>query len=293
MSRPRLATVVLSGCTGCHLSLLDAHEGLIDLLAGVELVYSPLVDGDTFPGCDIALVEGAVGNERDERVLREVRERSKVLIAMGSCAVLGGIGGLRNLYPRSAVLAEAYGDDVPGDGLPALAPSVRAVSDVVETDVEIPGCSVPTQMLVDALTALLAGQPFVLPRRNLCAECTRTKRVLLEHGRDFVSDAVYSVMELERIDPARCFLEQGVICLGPVTREGCGSRCLAGNMPCRGCMGPPQRDFEQGAKMVDALAAILPAGAIMYLDDLVGTAYRYTLPVSYFPSLVTEEAGDE
>lgn len=293
MTRPTLSTIVLSGCTGCHLALLDAHEELVGLLGDVDLLHSPLTDGDELPVSDLVLVEGAVGNDRDERAVLDAREKAGVLVAIGSCAVLGGIGGLRNLHPTRDVLGEVFAEEVPAESTPALCSHVRPVSAVVPVDAEVPGCSPPTDVLMSALRAVLAGVPVELSERNLCAECDRVKEKLLHHTREFVSDSVYSVMELDAIEPERCFLEQGVMCLGPVTRTGCGSRCLSGNMPCRGCMGAPQREFEQGAKMIDALAAILPAGAIMYLDDLVGTAYRYTLPVSVFPQLVTEETGDE
>jgi F420-non-reducing hydrogenase small subunit len=114
---------------------------------------------------------------------------------------------------------------------------------------------------------------------------------MLVHGREFVSDAVYSVMELDEIDPDLCFLEQGVICMGAMTREGCDARCVKANSPCRGCMGPSRLDFEQGAKMVDTLAAVLPAGAISFLDDLIGTGYRFTMPVSIFPTIYDHKEG--
>ncbi len=115
---------------------------------------------------------------------------------------------------------------------------------------------------------------------------------MLEHDSGFVSDAVYGVMELDEIDAERCLLEQGVICMGPVTREGCGARCPEANVPCRGCMGPGRVEYDQGAKMVDTLAAILPAGAIMFLDDLIGTGYRFGLPSSVLPGAFAK-AGDD
>jgi F420-non-reducing hydrogenase small subunit len=148
-------------------------------------------------------------------------------------------------------------------------------------------------LIVRALTAAVAGEPFELPKRNLCDECHREKRTMLSHSAEFVSDSVYALMELESIDPDQCLLEQGVMCMGPMTREGCGAVCTAANVPCRGCSGASRREFEQGGKAVDALAAVLPAGALMYMEDLIGTGYRFSLPVSVFPdAIVTKEAGD-
>lgn len=284
MMKPRLASVILSGCTGCHLALLDAHEGFAELLGEVDLVFSPFSGPDEMPEADVVLVEGAVATEHDETVVRRARERAGTLVAMGSCATLGGIGGLRNLECLEDVLAQSYGAEPPGDGLPRLLERVRPVSDVVPVDVEVPGCAPPTETLVSAIRAAAAGDPFELPRRNLCDECPREHVTMLEHSRDFVSEGVVAVMELDEIDPGRCLLEQGVVCMGQVTRQGCGARCTKANMPCRGCAGPSRREFEQGAKMVDALASLLPAGAIMFMDDLIGTGYRFSLPVSVFPT---------
>lgn len=303
MSKPRLATVILGGCTGCHLSLLDAHEGLLDLFDQVELVHSPFTAGSDVPTCEIALVEGAIQNEHDVEVAKAVREKAGTVIAMGSCATLGGIGGLRNLESKRRLVREVYGESGPagavedaeeaGMDVPTLEEAVRPLSAVIDVDLEIPGCSPPTKYILDALDALLRGESPDLPRHNLCYECSRRHEKMLQPSRDFVADAVYSVMELDEIDPDVCFLEQGVICMGPISREGCGARCVSANVPCRGCMGSSRKDFEQGAKMVDVLGAVLPSGAIMYLDDLVGTGYRYTTAVSVFPSRMGKEDEDE
>lgn len=292
MSKPRLSHVILGGCEGCYVSLLDAHEDLVTLLGSVEVVYSPLTDSGEMQECDVVLVEGAVTTENDVAALREARAKAKTLVAVGSCAALGGIGGLRNLYTSSDVLESVFGDERPTEGLPELTSRVRPLSDVVEVDISVPGCAPKTETLLAAINAALAGEPFEMPRRNMCDECTREKVALLEHSSDFVSDAVYGLMELDEIDPTLCFLEQGVICMGPMTREGCGARCTAANIPCRGCQGPSRVEFEQGAKMIDALAAVLPAGAIMYMDDLIGTGYRFTLPISVFPAIYDHDGGD-
>ncbi len=293
MSKPRLAHIVLGGCEGCYVSLLDAHEGLVELLDVVEIVHSPLTAGTSMKECDVLLVEGAVTTERDERVLMDARAKADTLVAVGSCAVLGGIGGLRNLYPTREVLADVYGEGGgPSKNVPDLTARVHAVSDFVKVDIAVPGCAPQTETLLSAIGAAIDGRAWDMPRRNMCDECKREKRAMLEHSVDFVSDAVYGLMELETIDPDLCFLEQGVICMGPMTREGCGARCTTAGMPCRGCQGPSRVDFEQGGKTIDALAAVLPPGAIMFLDDLIGTGYRYSMPISIFPSAYDHEGGD-
>lgn len=295
MSKPTLATVALGGCEGCHMALIDAHEVLLDLLDVVDLVHSPFSGPDAMPDAvDIVLVEGPVTNEEDRAKLVKARQAATTLVALGSCAVLGGIGGLRNLERLDDVMAEAFGDSASKtDRVPQLEKNVHPLSDFVTVDVTLSGCSPKTELIVKALTALVTGQPFEQPRRNLCEECHREKRLLLQHSKDFVSENVYALMELDEIDANACFIEQGLLCMGPVTREGCGARCTAANVPCRGCSGPSRLEFEQGAKTIDALAALLPAGAIMYMEDLIGTGYRYTVPVSVFPALLDHKEVSE
>jgi F420-non-reducing hydrogenase small subunit len=295
-SRTTVATAWLQGCSGCHISFLDLNEALLDVLARVDIRYSPIVDIKEIPEVDVALVEGAVGNEENEHVLRELRAKAKLLVAFGTCACYGGVTSLRNLTPLGEVLDRAYvstestvdGQVPRGADIPAIQPWVRAVRQVVEVDATIPGCPPLPSIILKTVLALLDGKPVPQRTRNLCAECDRHKERMLVASRDFIADSVYSPHELETIDPKLCFLEQGVLCMGPATCEGCEARCMKGNMPCRGCMGPPPGSLEQGAKAINALSAILPAGALMFRDDVVGVGYRYSMPISVIPHIVSE-----
>lgn len=295
MSKPTLATVSLGGCEGCHVALLDAHEGLLDLLAAANLVHSPFSGDEEMPEqVDVVMVEGAITTDEDLRRLLAARAAAGTLLAVGSCAVLGGIGGLRNLDSVATVTRAAFGEgSVKDERLPSLRGRVQPVTDFVDVDIAVPGCAPETQLIVDALTAAVSGAPYEFARRNLCGECQREKRKLLQHSSEFVSDNVVALMELDEIDEENCLLEQGLICMGPMTREGCGAKCTSMNVPCRGCMGPSNLEFEQGAKTIDALAAVLPAGALMFMDDLIGTSYRFSMPVSVFPGVVDDEGGED
>ena len=295
MTKPTLATIALGGCEGCHMSLIDSHEGLLSLLEVVDLIWSPFTGPDAMPAhADVFMVEGAIQNDEDLARLLKAREAAGTLVAVGSCAVLGGIGGLRNLSPIEDVKAQAFGRNAEKSALlPTLEDNVRPISDFVTVDMSLPGCAPETHLIVAALTAAVMGEPFELPKRNLCEECHRVKDKMLHHSSEFVADSVYALMELDEIDPDACLLEQGVMCMGPMTREGCGALCTAVNVPCRGCSGASRPDFEQGGKAVDALAAVLPAGAIMYMEDLIGTGYRFSMPVSVFPNAIpVKEAHD-
>jgi NAD-reducing hydrogenase small subunit len=170
MARPRLATVWLDGCSGCHMSFLDLDEALIELLEVADLVYSPLVDTKEFPeAVDVTLVEGAVSSEDDLRKIRLVRDRTSLLVALGDCAVTTNVPGMRNPIGTAAVLERAYVENVtdepgaprgaPRRDVPALLSEVLAVHEVVDVDVFVPGCPPSAQLIGEVLTSLLAGDP--------------------------------------------------------------------------------------------------------------------------------------
>jgi NAD-reducing hydrogenase small subunit len=165
MARPRLATVWLDGCSGCHMSLLDMDERLLEILERADLVYSPLVDAKQFPAdVDVCLVEGAVSTEDDLHRIHEVRARTRLLVSLGDCAVTSNVPGMRNPYGPGAVLRRAYVENatdnpgVPTAGLPALLPESRPVHAVVDVDVFLPGCPPPAERIYELLDRLLAGK---------------------------------------------------------------------------------------------------------------------------------------
>ena len=294
--RVTVATTWLQSCSGCHIAFLDMHEELLDVLKAIDIKYSPIVDIKEVPKTDLGIVEGSVGNQDNTEMLLTFRERSKTLVAFGTCACFGGIPGLRNLFTREELLRRGYietestvGGRVPaGPELPALEPYVKPLNQLVQVDYYIPGCPPLPSTIKKTLVALVTGGTPEVKKKNLCEECDRRKEKMLVASRDFLTDSVLSPHELDHIDRTLCFLEQGVLCMGPATCEGCGARCLAGNMPCRGCMGPPPDAIEQGAKSINALASVLPAGGLMFQEDIVGVGYRYSLPVSIYPHLAKE-----
>ncbi|MDA8295085.1 MAG: NADP oxidoreductase [Actinomycetota bacterium] len=165
MAKPRLATIWLDGCSGCHMSFLDLDERLFDVFARAELVYGPLVDAKEFPeDVDVTLVEGAVSTEDDLRRVREVRAKTKILVSLGDCAVTANVPGMRNPLGPKAILETAYASGVtgasaaPSEWVPALLERVQPVHAVVPVDVYLPGCPPSADVIAEAIDQLLAGQ---------------------------------------------------------------------------------------------------------------------------------------
>ena len=172
MSKVKVATVWLSSCSGCHMSLLDLDERLLELAQKIEIVYSPVADIKEFPeGVDVTLVEGAVGNSEHLHLAREIRAKSKLVIALGDCAVTGNVPSMRNPIPREEVLQAVYGEgEVPGleEGeVPKLLPRALPLAMVIPVDGFIHGCPPPADRIWKLLQKLLSGEAPVLSGEDL------------------------------------------------------------------------------------------------------------------------------
>lgn len=166
----KLATAWLDGCSGCHMSVLDLDEGILSLAAQADLVYSPLVDTVEFPeGVDVTLVEGAVSSLEDAARLQTIRARSRVLVALGDCAVTGNVPAMRNRLPVKQILQRVYveGADVnpgaPVSGVPPLLAQARPLHEFVKVDFHLPGCPSDPKAILAVLTDVLGGRAPKLP----------------------------------------------------------------------------------------------------------------------------------
>ena len=165
MTKPRVATVWLDGCSGCHMSLIDLDERILDIFGRADLVYGPLMDVKEFPeDVDVCLVEGAVSSEEDLHRIRIVRERTKTLVAFGDCAVTSNVPGMRNPIGVQPLLDRAYIENVtldpqiPTEVVPRLLPTSQPVHKFVDVDVFLPGCPPHADLIYTLLDDLLSGR---------------------------------------------------------------------------------------------------------------------------------------
>jgi F420-non-reducing hydrogenase small subunit len=308
----RLGFFWAAGCGGCEIAFLEIHEKILDLAAAVEIVFWPCImdtkyhDVRGMPDAhiDICFVNGGIRTEENLSLAELLRKKSKILVAYGACSTMGGIPGLANLYSREAIVERVYrttestnnpGGIVPGHhtvlregveiDLPRLYPQLRALHQVVDVDYFMPGCPPSAEQTWSVCQAILdgslppAGSVIGAGDKSVCDECPCEKRNLkvaaFHRPHEIVPDGRH------------CLLEQGLICLGPATRSGCGAQCMQAAMPCRGCYGPAGDAEDQGAKMISVLGSILEPEneeelnrAIDRIADPAGTFYRFGLPAS-------------
>jgi len=165
MRKARLATVWLDGCSGCHMSLLDMDELILNVAKRADVVYGPLVDAQEFPkAVDVTVVEGAVSSQEDLEKIRTIRQRTKLLVSLGDCAVTGNVPAMRNSHPARKMLERIYIEGaqesrvVPTDGVPALLGHAVPVHEVVKVDLHVPGCPPSAKAISYVLGELLDGR---------------------------------------------------------------------------------------------------------------------------------------
>lgn len=174
MSKARIATVWLDGCSGCHMSFLDMDERILGLVDKIDLVYSPLVDHKHFPEqVDVTIVEGAVSSTEDLEKIRHIRARTKILVSLGDCAVTSNVPGMRNPFDPQKVMERAYienaqlNQSLPTQDIPPLLRQTRPVHHYVKVDVFVPGCPPNADAIYNTVVDLLAGKlpdPTKLPK---------------------------------------------------------------------------------------------------------------------------------
>jgi F420-non-reducing hydrogenase small subunit len=257
----------------------------------------------------VSFINGAVRTSEQEHIAKLLRKKSGLVVAFGACSSLGGIPALANLtskkeifdrsYHCSPTISSAKGPEPKQQStyegsarsLPEFFNTVYKLSDVIDVDYYLPGCPPTPNIIGNAIDAILAGNlpakgAILSPDKSLCSSCDRNKT----KPEDMAIKKIKRVIDL-KLDPEKCFLAQGVICMGPATRDGCDFPCVKGNMPCTGCFGPTDGCKDTGAKMIAALGGILEgvtkeemSESMKGMVDSAGTFYRYSLSASIIGS---------
>lgn len=313
MKKPKVGFYWCASCGGCEEAVLDLAEGILDVVEATVLVFWPVAldfkrsDVEAMADGEMAVcfINGAIRSSEQNEMVELLRKKSRLIVAFGSCAQLGGIPGLANMFNREEMMREVYlrspsvnnKDVTPkeimnvkeGDlFLPALWDTVKTLNHVIDVDYYLPGCPPPVNLIGDAVQAILKGDlpprgAVLAPDVALCDECERREK----KPDKLALKEFKSPFEIN-IDPEECLLAQGLLCLGPATRKGCGGACIKANMPCTGCMGPTGQVRDFGAKALSAIAASIDSKDEKEIDEIidsipdpVGTLYRYSLPASY------------
>lgn len=316
-AKPKFAMYWAASCGGCEISVLNIGAKILDVDAAFDIAFWPCVadfkyaDVRGYPdgAIDLCLFNGAIRNSENEEIAHLLRRKSRLLVAFGSCAYEGCIPALSNLTTRAATLRAAYLDNPSTDNpagvlpqrvtrmpegelrLPDFWNTVKALDQVVTVDYYIPGCPPEPHQIAAVLDLILQGAPLPPPGSILgagqvavCEECPLAKNVKTIH----TFHRPYAYVP----EPGLCLLEQGLVCLGPATRAGCGALCPRVNMGCRGCYGPLDGVYDQGAKMLSAVASAVAVGSptqdademaqqiaevMATIPDPAGTFYRFSL----------------
>jgi F420-non-reducing hydrogenase small subunit len=303
----------LGNCGGCDEAIVDLNEELLKITGAIDLVFWPtamdfkyhhleeMADGQIA----LSIVSGHVRNQEQEETARLIRRKSQTVLAFGTCACFGGSPGLANFRTREDILDWVYRSaptvvnphgvypetKTYNDGkeltLPEFYKRVYSLGQVTDVDYYLPGCPPPTDLILNCINAVLTNKlpmkgTTLSPHKAVCDTCKRNTWKP-------ISISLNEVKRIHQVEarPDFCFLAQGIICLGPVTRGGCGESCININLPCRGCFGPVDGVEDSGVKFLPALASLskleIEADIKKFadsIDDLAGYLYRFSLPVS-------------
>lgn len=318
--KPKLAIYWGGSCGGCEIAVLDLHEKILEVDAALDFMFCPCLldtkkkDIEALPDGAIAVTffNGALRTGENVEMAHLLRRKSRLLVAFGSCAKGGCIPALGNFTTKDELLNTVYIDNPSVDNPAGIIPSgtttspegemlltpllerVQHLAQEVAVDYSVPGCPPEAHQIWSVVEAILSG---TLPATGstvgcgtltVCDDCDRTK----EEKRISAFRRNYEFYP----DPTACLLEQGLICMGIATRNGCGAPCTKANMPCTGCYGAPEGVTDQGAKMIAALGSVMDIGDttglsedeiaarvaafLQTIPDYAGLFYKYTLASS-------------
>jgi sulfhydrogenase subunit delta len=206
LKKPKVAFFDFTGCEGCQLQIANKEETFIDFISKVEVVNFREISSEKRDDYEIAFIEGAISRQDEIDRLKQIRKNAKMLVALGTCACYGGVNAIKNKFSIKDVSEEVYGNN----SIETM--MVKSAKEIVDVDFEIPGCPISKVEFEDIALSLILGADFSFKKYPVCVECKQN----FNH----------------------CLLDEGKICLGPITRAGCSAICIGGKLPCYGCRGP-------------------------------------------------------
>jgi F420-non-reducing hydrogenase small subunit len=312
-SKPKFAMYWAASCGGCEIAVLNIHEKILDVDANFEVVFWPVAMDAKYKDVEamedgsilLTLFNGGIRNDENEHIAKLLRQKSKIMVAFGSCASEGCIPGLANLSPVGEIVHTAYHTlttdnpneiypctifDVPEGELqiPTLSQMLRPLDQVVDVDYYMPGCPPESHQIaavIDLVIKVIRGEAELPPKgtvigagnSTVCDECPRVRNVKL-------IKAFKRIQDIAPIDPTLCILEQGVPCNGPATRSGCSARCPQVGAQCIGCYGPAAGVMDYGARLISAFSSVIDANEpdeiekiLDGIPDPTGQVYRFNL----------------
>jgi len=311
--KPKFAMYWAASCGGCEIAVLNIHEKILEVDANFDVVFWPVAMDAKYKDVEamedgsilLTLFNGGIRNEENEHIAKLLRQKSKILVAFGSCACEGCIPALANLGPAGDIVRTAFNTistdnpheiyprtscDVPEGELniPKLAPILRSLEQVVDVDYYMPGCPPESHQIaavVDLVIKVVKGEAELPPKGSVigvgdstvCDECPRTRNVKsIKYFK--------RIQEIAPVDPDLCLLEQGIPCNGPATRSGCNARCPQVGAQCIGCYGPADGVMDYGARLITAFASVIDAKEpdeieriLDGIPDPTGQVYRFSM----------------
>jgi F420-non-reducing hydrogenase small subunit len=310
--KPKFAMYWAASCGGCEIAVLNINEKILDFDANFEVVFWPVAMDAKYKDVEamedgsilLTLFNGGIRTDENAHIAKLLRQKSKILVAFGSCANEGCVPGLANFSSIKDLVDTAYSTattdnpnnirpltsyDMPEGTIhiPTLNPTLKTLDQVVDVDYYMPGCPPESHQIaavIDLVIQVLQGKAELPPKGSVigagkstvCDECQRSRNVK--------TITSFKRIMMTEIDPSLCLLEQGIPCNGPATRSGCNARCPTAGAQCIGCYGPAEGVVDYGARLISAFASVIDATDPNEIDrildgipDPAGQFYRFNL----------------
>jgi len=312
MSKPKFAMYWAASCGGCEIAVLNTHEKILDVDANFDVVFWPVAMDAKYKDVEamedgsilLTLFNGGIRNDENEHIAKLLREKSKILVAFGSCANEGCIPGLANLSEAGELVYTAYNtittdnpteiyprtsfDTPEGEiHIPKILPVQKTLDQVIDVDYYMPGCPPESHQIatvIDLVVQVVQGKAELPPKGSVIGAGNSTVCDECKRARNIKTIKAFKRIYGQPLDASLCLLEQGIPCNGPATRSGCNAPCPVAGAQCIGCYGPAEGVVDYGARLITSFASVIDSNdpkeierIIDGIPDPVGQFYRFNL----------------